>query len=147
MYYGTPPSNSESMDIKKYAPPKASIKDHKPKADGTGGLHTDKKWSQLSKSERKEVKSIHGDNAKNSFQDQRAKSMGYENEQDKKDDFALKRKVVAGEASHAETREAGMGSNQQRRAAKRAAREKKREQKAKAQQFKDDKVKKITDNA
>lgn len=133
--------NSQTTTMK-HAPPRIN----KPKADGTGGLHTDKKWSQLSKSERKEVKAIHGDNAKNSFQDQRAKSMGYKNEQDKKDDFALKRKVAAGEATHAETRAAGMGSNQQRRAAKRAEREEKRAKRAKAQKFKDDKVKKITGN-
>ena len=70
----------------------------KPKADGTGGLHTDKKWSDLTRKERKEVKNIHaqGSNgnfkgAKDSFQDQRAKSMGYDSEQSKKDDWKRKR--------------------------------------------------------
>lgn len=129
-------SNEQSTQMK-HAPPKASIKQYKPKADGTGGLHTDKKWSQLSKSERKEVKAIHGDKAKDAFQKQRAKSMGYENEQAKKDDFAAKRKAVSSDATHADKRAAGMAPNQRRKAERRAKR-------AEAQKFKDDKVKKIT---
>ena len=70
----------------------------KPEADGTGGLYTDKKWSELTKDQKEEIKVIHAQGpdgefkgAKDSFQDQRAKSMGYDSEQSKKDDWEQKR--------------------------------------------------------
>ena len=70
----------------------------KPEADGTGGLYTDKKWSKLTDKEKEEIKVIHAQGpdgpfkgAKDSWQHQRAKSMGFESEQDKKDTWEAMR--------------------------------------------------------